>query len=192
MNFADAQPGTPAQWVSDYYKTFEQAESEGLIPKTPAYYERVDQLQAQWLGENGAVAQDYIDSLTLAKLPDGPEREYRAAMLKLNQDGYFEMPRYINKVSDLTDQQVSELRDRVSELTDAERPDPKYKTIVGDSFKDRALFVLTDLGYTPKQIMDVTNATGKNEHPDFWLYKQRNAAAVAWLNPTNHWDTLSR
>lgn len=190
MDFADAADGTPAKWVQDYYATFDQAEKEGLTGKD--FWNRVDKLQAEWLGKNGPVAQEYIDALSLAKTPDGPEKEYRAAMLKLNQDGYWDMPRYVNKVSDLSDQQVSDLRDRVSELTDEQTGDPKYKALFGKPFKDRALFVLSDLGKTPKEIIDVTNATGKNEDPDFWLYKQRNAQTLAWLNPTSHYDTLSR
>ena len=191
MNFADAQPGTPAQWVSDYYKTFEQAESEGLIPKTPAYYDRVDQLQAEWLRANGDVAQDYVDSLTLTKLPDGPEREYRAAMLKLNQDGYFDMPKFENKLSALPDSKIMDLANDVSRLTDKETGDPEFRAFSELPFKSRAFLVLDAKGFSIEEITDVANSTStKNQAIDYKIYKFENPQTLAWLNPEQKWDTL--
>ena len=178
----EPEPGTPQAWLSSYMDTFDRATRHETVDR-----DLLDKYQAEWLAQNGPVAQDYIDQFFLAGATNEAERAYLAAMQKLNADGYFDgqIPRYIGMISGMTDDEIYKARGLVAGFAE------KYEGVEDATYLTKAYMVLKPLGYSMEQIVDVGNSgKSSHQHYKFKLYKLKNPDVVEWLDDSNYYSTL--
>ena len=182
------EPGTPGYWVNSYYDLYQKATENGLLNT-----EKFAGMEAQWATENGAEAMRYIDAYAVQGKDPGIAQEYRKAIAQLSADGYFtgaenSIPRYTGMTSGLTDKQITDAANKVSELANN---DPKYAVFKDADFATKAFAVLKPLGFSMAQIIDISNSNKKDYvNPKFALYKLRHPELTAWLNDNMHYSTI--
>jgi hypothetical protein len=170
-----APEGTPKRWLDDYYQVFATATKGSQLN-----HDLLDEKMADWLAKNGKQALAYVREYN--KEGDSQiERGYLDAISKLADDGYWTMPRYINKLSALTDREISTLRSRA--LTARKYEQQYSKETVPDATAAVVMWLL-DHGYEdPAVFADVRNADNeKLQNPDFVVFKAMNKPLMAWLD----------
>lgn len=144
--------------------------------------DKFDAKLADWINTNGSQALNFVQRYLGSGLTEA-ETAYYNDLRQLDADGYFNMPKYQNLKSKLTDKQIDDYRAQV----DAERAksaNPKPIAVV-------AREVLA--GLTPTEISDVVNSS-----KDAYQSKQRAAYKAShrklfmWFNPNATWDTYQQ
>ena len=170
-----------AKWVDSYYKLFNLAtiERTGKLDN-----KKFDSLLGAWISENGEDAYDYVLRYSLAGKGE-VEIQRAKDFRELDNLGYFDMNRYRGLKSDLSEDELEDLRNKVS----AERSaDPALKKL---DFNLAAARVLRGM---PKEvILDVINIGKKTyQNPEFTKFKTEHNDLLQWFNPNATWSTYQK
>ena len=171
---------TQDKWLDSYFKLFDQAKSEIANEIDPLKF---DPLVAKWITENGPQALDYVNRYLGTGLGE-VETAYYNDIQTLAKDGYFDMPKYINMKSGLSDNQIEKLNQRVV----AKRlEDPALQE---EPFATTAKALLTEL--TPAQLTDVINSNKTDfQSPELQAYKDSHRKELMWFNSRALWSTYN-
>ncbi|KKL14698.1 hypothetical protein LCGC14_2513040, partial [marine sediment metagenome] len=178
----DREPKNEQQrWIKSYFDLYEQAQDNVTGDLNS---EILDQLQARWLLDNGHEAFSYVNEFLLIGKGE-VEAQYLGALTRLEQLGYFNLPRYRGMRSELSDQQLDELRSRVQAARFA---DPRLRAL---DFNLATQVVLKELGLSGVEIRDVINAgSGIFRNPEYQDFLNEHKDLLVWFNPSARWSTL--
>ena len=169
------------QWIDSYYKLFDQARDsithDVLGPK-------LDQLQAQWVKDNGIEAYTYLQDYNLVG-KTATDLAYLQDMQKLNALNYFNIPKYVSVVykSGLTDDQIEQYRNKVSALRST---NPQLASV---PFNVATMIVFKgELSNAQIQALDMA---GKDDYasPQVKAIKKQYPELFVWFNPNATWST---
>ena len=94
---------------------------------------------------------------------------------------------------ELGDDEIDNLRSEVSRQRKKAADNPDDTSNLDEmEYADAVFMVLSKMGKTPKEIIDVANA-GKNDYqsPDVWLYKRKHPELLYWFNESMRWEDVA-
>ena len=164
------------KWVKSYYEIF--SNPDVIDPKSgKPDPEAMDAAEIQWIAQNGEEAFDFIQRYTLSG-KSGVEKQYLTDLQTLAKAGYFETPRYRNLKSNLSDDELDDLRTKVSSARSA---DPKLAAI---DFSRAARIVLKKDQQSDDVIRDVVNIGSRAyQDPEYAKLKIQFGKELMWFNP---------
>lgn len=167
------------KWIDSYYRLFEQANPDPITGEPDG--DVLDQLQLEWIANNGTDAMDFINRFTLSGQTT-VERAYLSDLQKLKNAGYFDTPKYRDLKSDLDETQIDDYRNMVSAARSRDDSLP-------DDYGKAAKKVLAGMGLSADEISDVINA-GKSRYanPEYEALKASMNKELAWFNPDMRWE----
>jgi hypothetical protein len=179
----DREPKNAQQtWIKSFYDLYEAARDPltGELNGTT-----LDKLQAQWLNTFGSTALRYVNEFSLVGKGE-VETSYLEALGRLEEKGYFNIPRLRNMRSDLSEDQIEEYRSMVQAARFASN------RLTGFSFADSAQITLRELGLSGVEVRDVINSgSGNYQNPEYHRFLRNNKELVVWTNqPHARWSTV--
>lgn len=167
-----------ANWIKSYQELFPKS-TDLNSPSSAIDTNKFDQLLGDWINTNGQQALDFVERY-LGAGTTPTESAYYNDLRQLDADGYFQMPKYQNMRSGLTDQQISDNRAKV-EAVRAQSPNPLPFIVVAKQ-------VLPNL--SPTELQDIVNSSRQAfQSKERAAYQATHRKELMWFNPNANWDT---
>jgi len=172
------------KWVTSYFDLYDQVAKDEVTGDIDG--DAFDTAEAAWIAKNGSQAYSFMQRYLMSGQNE-VEKAYLEDIKVLSDAGYFNMSKLRNMKSDLTEDEIFDLRDKVSS---ARATDEKLSKL---DFDIAARRLLRSAGYEAVEINDVIRA-GKEffQSPDYKAFKKEHKKELLWFNPKVSWEDYSK
>lgn len=169
------------KWLNSYMEIFDESKVKDYITNE-LNPEAFDIAVGKWANENGTEALDFINRYMGAGLNE-VERAYYTDIRKLDAVGYFDLPKYQNMKSDLTEDQIDSL---VANVDAIRAGNPKLQSEPWATTARRLL----KQSISSVEILDIIHSRQDSyANKDRTKLKEEFAKETLWFNSRANWDS---